>query len=200
MYRSVHDDFEYYMYQIQGELTSMLWRNQIFYLFSIAGARRYLMKEPDSSIPACRRRMLKIMIVDRLLRVILFGFIFYKIFRKYNLFGFDDFVMGTRNETIIEKFWEPLKLLLCCLLFDLSYYYDNKILFKLTTKMFILLGVSSLKWAKCWWKLAFLSGIVFKICHQGYCLWNWALAISQHFEEIIFRIFFVTCLQIRHVF
>lgn len=85
MYRSVPDDFEYYFYQIQG-------------------ARRYLLKEPDSSIPACRRRMLKIMIVDRLLRVILFGFIFYKIFRKYNLFGFDDFVMGTHNETIIEIF------------------------------------------------------------------------------------------------
>lgn len=73
-------------------------------LFPSAGARRYLMKEPDSSIPACKRRLLKIMIVDRVLRVILFGSIFYKIFKKYNLFGFEDFVMGARNDTIIEKF------------------------------------------------------------------------------------------------
>lgn len=45
------------------------------------------------------------MIVDRVLRVILFGFIFYKIFKKYNLFGFGDFVMGKNNDdTIIENF------------------------------------------------------------------------------------------------
>lgn len=73
-----------------------------FLIFS--GARRYLMKEPDSSIPACKRRLLKIMIVDRVLRIILFGFIFYKIFLKYNFYGFGDFVKGTRNDTIIEKF------------------------------------------------------------------------------------------------
>lgn len=62
------------------------------------------MKEPDSSIPACKRRLLKIMVADRLFRVVLFGFIFYKIFMKYNFFGFEDFVMGTRNDTIIERF------------------------------------------------------------------------------------------------
>ena len=68
------------------------------------GARRYLMKEPDDSLPACRRKIFRIMIVDRFMRVILFSFIFYKIFMKYNLFGFEDFVVGARNDTIIERF------------------------------------------------------------------------------------------------
>lgn len=82
----------------------MFRHKHIFHLISRIGARRYLMKEPDSSIPACKRRLLKIMIVDRLLRVVLFGFIFYKIFSRYNVFGFGDYVMGTNNDTIIEKF------------------------------------------------------------------------------------------------
>lgn len=76
----------------------------LFIILFIPGARRYLMKEPDSSIPACKRRLVKIMIVDRVLRFILFGFIFYKIFMKYNFLGFEDFVMGARNDTIIVKF------------------------------------------------------------------------------------------------
>ena len=57
------------------------------------------MKEPDSSIPACKRRLLKIMIVDRVLRFILFGFIFYKIFKSYNLFGLGEMP----NDTIMEN-------------------------------------------------------------------------------------------------
>jgi hypothetical protein len=62
------------------------------------------MKEPDSSIPACRSRLLKIMILDRILRFFMFGYVFYKIFAKTNLFGLGDFIVGARNDTIIEKF------------------------------------------------------------------------------------------------
>src|SRR5690349_7332212 len=99
MKRSVPDNHEYYLFQIQGKLlrcflvvTSKFYLSICVYL----GARRYLMKEPDSSIPACKRRLQRIMIFDRTMRILLFGWIFYKILTKYNFFGFNDFVMGTR--------------------------------------------------------------------------------------------------------
>lgn len=107
MSRTVHDNFEYYLYQIQGNwyfAKGIRFEDISSSFFFIPGARRYLMKEPDSSIPECKRRLVKIMIVDRVLRFILFGFIFYKIFMKYNFLGFEDFVMGARNNTIIVKF------------------------------------------------------------------------------------------------
>lgn len=59
------------------------------------------MKEPDSSIPACKRRLVRVMIFDRILRCFLFGYIFYKILAKYNLLGS---VVGKTNETIAEIF------------------------------------------------------------------------------------------------
>lgn len=113
MSRSVPDDYEYYLYQIEGKLCfviegiSVQFLNILLYFMFLcinAGARRYLMKEPDSSLPACRRRQLRIMIIDRALRVVLFGYVFYKIFVKGNLFGFGDFLLGFRNDTIVEKF------------------------------------------------------------------------------------------------
>lgn len=103
MSRTVLDDFEYYLSQMLGKTCALLFSLKTLYFCINLGARRYLMKEPDSSIPACKRRLLKIMIVDRVLRVILFGFIFYKIFKKYNFFGFGEFAMEKHNGTIIER-------------------------------------------------------------------------------------------------
>lgn len=72
--------------------------------FENKGARRYLMKEPDSSIPACRRRIYLILIFDRLFRVLLFGYIFYLLGKKINLFSTDIPYLEVGNDTIIERF------------------------------------------------------------------------------------------------
>lgn len=109
MSRTIETNEEYYLYQIQGKYVLcrkfFLRKHFCVFLFCIvSGARRYLMKEPDSTIPACKRRLLKIMILDRFMRFILFGFIFYRIFKAYNLFGFGELSMEKHNDTIIEKF------------------------------------------------------------------------------------------------
>lgn len=77
---------------------------------NLVGARKYLMKEPDSSLKRCKRRLFYFFLADRLVRIILFGYIAYLIAKRFNLFGKEDIdeellLRLTNNDTIIGKFW-----------------------------------------------------------------------------------------------
>ncbi|KAG5671330.1 hypothetical protein PVAND_001533 [Polypedilum vanderplanki] len=72
-----------------------------YYEVQILGARRYLLKECDSTLPACRRRIKYLLIFDTFMRFLLFGYIFYRIANKFGIFI--NYEGHYSNETIIEK-------------------------------------------------------------------------------------------------
>lgn len=67
------------------------------------------MKEPDSSLKSCKRRLFYFFLIDRFLRIILFGCIAYLIAKRFIPFGKDNIdeellLHLTNNDTIIGKF------------------------------------------------------------------------------------------------
>lgn len=115
MKRKVLDNHKYYTLQMLGKLTfkkHQKIKNLIINFFisdKKIGARRYLMKEPDSSIESCKRRLFYMYLIDRFLRVLLFGYLFYLLAKRVLPLGKDQFLGDlllpqTHNDTIIEKF------------------------------------------------------------------------------------------------
>jgi hypothetical protein len=66
------------------------------------------MKEDNSTLPKIRRRVQRMLIVDRTIRFFFMAWILYKILMKFNFLGFSDLFEGSHyaNDTIFERFVE----------------------------------------------------------------------------------------------
>jgi hypothetical protein len=66
------------------------------------------MKEDDETLPKCRRRVQKMLFIDRTIRLLFLAYIFYIIFMKFNFLGFSTMLRGSNfdNDTIYERIVE----------------------------------------------------------------------------------------------
>ena len=71
-----------------------------YYMKQIIGARRYLLKEPDSSMPASRQRIKRMIILDKFIKVSLFLLLCYALLNTFDGFGLIRFFEKT---SIVEK-------------------------------------------------------------------------------------------------
>lgn len=71
-----------------------------YYMKQILGARRYLLKESDSSIEASLKRQRIRMIVDKVIKVSLFFLLVYVVLKKFDGFGLIGFFQNTSR---VEK-------------------------------------------------------------------------------------------------
>lgn len=58
-----------------------------YYMKQIIGARRYLLKEPDSSMPASLKRQQRMIIIDKIIKISLFLLLVYVLLSKFDGFG-----------------------------------------------------------------------------------------------------------------
>lgn len=120
MSRRVKDDMDFFLIQIKGltecsrsviiaedfEFPPEIYKANSTLVSPIStGTRRYLMQEDDTSLAKIRRRIQKMLIVDRTFRILLAAFILYKILMKLNLMGFADFMGESRyaSETFAAR-------------------------------------------------------------------------------------------------
>lgn len=68
-----------------------------YYMKQIIGARRYLLKEPDSSMPASLKRQQRMIIIDKIVKISLFLLLGYVLLNKFGLISF------FQNTSRVEK-------------------------------------------------------------------------------------------------
>lgn len=70
-----------------------------YYTLQILGARRYILKEPDSNIPACKVRYERMVFIDKIIKYSFFAFVMYTLIFKLVIPCMTDpvLVLGNKN-------------------------------------------------------------------------------------------------------
>lgn len=71
-----------------------------YYMKQIVGARRYLLNEPDSTMPASLQRQQRMMFFDKFIKIALFLLLVYVLLNKFDGFGLIRFFEKTSR---VEK-------------------------------------------------------------------------------------------------
>lgn len=59
----------------------------LYFRHAVLGGRRYLLGEKDERIPLAKRKYRVMKLIDRTVKSIFYGFLFFMIFIKYDIFG-----------------------------------------------------------------------------------------------------------------
>lgn len=170
MHRSVLDDFEYYMYQIQGELPRCCDAIKFSIYFLLQAPEGTWWRSPTLRLrqarKGCWRSWLSTDSCESFSSA-LFSTRFSEntIYSALTILLWEHVMRQLLRNS--ENRWSSF-CVVCCLIWAIIM--TIKSFLNWRRKCLSLLGVFSLKWAKSWWKLAFLSGIVFKFRHEGCCL------------------------------